>query len=230
MIIGQLVLQEIKQVIPNAVIAGGYVRDTVNDIQFKDIDVFFPLSHKKALSPTRRKHHPIQVLAKKLVKENSNFVSNNNFHLDWQDYDGLIPFLGKLDLTYRGTIPVQIIGYDLPEENFAEKLIETFSFNIDKCYYDGLDTIVSKKAQQDMDWNTLTLCSLPGGIDELPRAMKKYFRLLEKYPNYGFNSPILEVKNIDTVVVNDKESKTSKKWAWEPEIIDVPWAAVEAIL
>lgn len=207
MIIGQCVLQEVRQIFPNAVIAGGYVRDQEMGGEFKDIDIFFPCTPLKDVYVPYKNRQKLYldksqsdlvVGTKKLVQNNSNFKCENyEISRELEKYIVDSDYYGKLDLVYKDTIPVQIIGYRLSIEDFAENLVQRFSYNIDMCYYDGTDTVITKPAQTDIKQGKATLRPLKGcDLSELPKHINKFFRLQKKYPDLRFNgNAALEIKN-----------------------------------
>jgi len=173
MIIGQALLQQIKQFIPDAVIAGGYVRDHVLGGKFKDIDVFIPVKNFQSFNLTLSKLKIDGLTKADVINQ----------------YKGYKTFYTS-DFLFHN-IPVQIIGHRITEGGFAERLLESFNYDIDKMYYDGTDTIISDVAEVDKKNKTCTLSSLKE-MSYLTTALKKYERFKEKYPGYKFKCSGLE--------------------------------------
>lgn len=100
-------------------------------------------------------------------------------------------------------LDVDICGYVHPKitnfegktvlNDFGDKLVSEFSYNIDKVYFDGDTTVQTKEFQHDFKYSEATLVSL-SDISNLPFAMKKFDRLKEKYPHLMFKSTVLELK------------------------------------
>lgn len=112
-------------------------------------------------------------------------------------------YLGKFKGKFMNFITVEIMGYSLPKKDFGDNLVKEFDFDINKCYYNGEDDVLSKEFSRDSRYMTATLSNLDS-IEMLPAAMKKYERMKEKYPALSFSSSILEL-------TMGKEKKSPKK-------------------
>lgn len=180
MIEGQVLLTQLKEIpeFKNAIIAGGYIRDNINNKKFKDIDIFLPVFRRGDYRDRILKIKDIPGLQQDPVPKEKYKGYHTFYTSDW----------------VWNNIPVQIIGHRFKDENFAEDLLQTFNFNIDRCYYDGIDTVITPEAQKDMDSATITLNQLKD-LSYLPTAMKKYDRLKEKYTNFIFKCDCLEITN-----------------------------------
>lgn len=176
MIEGQILLTQIRNKgIPNAIIAGGYVRDHYLGGKYKDIDIFFPVT-------SQRNYYD-------RLDDIKNLDGLEIDKTPKEGYKGYKTFYTKDYLWNK--IPVQFIGHRITEGGFAERLLESFNYDIDKMYYDGTDTIISDVAEVDKKNKTCTLSSLKE-MSYLPTALKKYERFKEKYPGYKFKCSCLE--------------------------------------
>lgn len=105
-------------------------------------------------------------------------------------------YLGKFDCKYMDFLDVDIIGYTpSPDQKktFGEHVVNLFSYNIDKVYFDGDQTVLTKEFERDAKYMEATLCRLDD-LSQLPAAIKKFERLKEKYPKIMFKTNCLEIK------------------------------------
>lgn len=176
MIEGQILLTQIRNKgIPNAIIAGGYVRDHYLGGKYKDIDIFFPVT-------SQRNYYD-------RLDDIKNLDGLEIDKTPKEGYKGYKTFYTKDYLWNK--IPVQFIGHKIQGE-FIPSLMDSFNFNIDKMYYDGVDTIITDEAEDDAKGRWATLNQLKE-MSYLPTAMKKYERLKEKYPVLKFRTTCLEL-------------------------------------
>ncbi len=167
----------------NAVVAGGYVRDSLLGVPFKDIDIFVP------------------------AKNFGNFaskISSLQRHLlldivyeDWDDneYKELSPnYLSKIDATFfpdKGSLDIDFVGYQLPDdEDFGEKLVSEFNLGIDRVYSDKDGLVITKEFYTDYYYSQATLLTSnpDNSMTHYNRSYKKFLRLQEKYPEFWFNT------------------------------------------
>lgn len=197
-IIGETCLQTIHDLgFPSAVIAGGMVRDAVLGSDWKDIDVFIPNS---AFSENQ-----LNVLLNNSSDfELVNLKYGNTISRSYRN----INLIAVADLLYAGGIKVQIMPYDLPDDDmFKYSLINDFNFGIDQAVYDGKEMHLSDAFKQDQKKSTATLMKLTS-IEKLPHAMQKFFRLQEKYPDIIFKCPSLSIKKERKTKAKVKEEET----------------------
>ena len=186
-IIGQLLLKDLQKInkFKSAVIAGGMVRDSHLGGDWKDIDIFTPVS------VTFRDIVNLEKINLVMKDGGAAPKKYNNTGFNYKVYN----------FTYHDTIPVQIVysaQYDttLP---YGEDLIQRFNYGIDQAYWNGEKEGSTEQFKSDLKHSCATLTKLDY-LSELPSAMEKFNRLKQKYPQLIFNSTVLEV-------VKPRESK-----------------------
>jgi len=184
-IIGQSVLSDLKKKFKqfeHAVIAGGMVRDNEFGQEWKDIDVFIPY-----------RGNSVQLLSllSKIDAAGIGLTPDG----DNRPRDEYKLFEFKVtNWLYHKAIKVQLIFVNTESnENFGKDLIERFNYGIDQGYYNGEEVIFSDQFLKDKKSGTISLVKLDN-LSQLPEAMKKFYKLSEKYPKMRFASPLLEVK------------------------------------
>jgi len=184
-IIGQSVLSDLKKKFKqfeHAVIAGGMVRDNEFGQEWKDIDVFIPY-----------RGNSVQLLSllSKIDAAGIGLTPDG----DNRPRDEYKLFEFKVtNWLYHKAIKVQLIFVNTESnENFGKDLIERFNYGIDQGYYNGEEVIFSDQFLKDKKSGTISLVKLDN-LSQLPDAMKKFYKLSEKYPKMRFASPLLEVK------------------------------------
>jgi hypothetical protein len=256
-IVGITALQELRKFkgFENAVIAGGFVRDSIMGGPFKDLDIFIPVSSAVDFREKVSQNFKIETPGVPGIDENVNAarvedwitkhiqegqtrastVKRFNFALSFDHasyhvteknakpavygkdignfkdfiytkngYKEVSPFfMGRYDCKYMDFLDVDICGFKYTSqtkfdgsedtEGFPQALINDFSFNLDKVYYDGETTVQSKEFQRDIKYNEATLSKL-GSMQGLPHAMRKFERLREKYPHLAFRTTVLSLK------------------------------------
>lgn len=156
----------------DAVIAGGFVRDQYLGKKWKDVDIFFPVRGQQDLKDKMAS----------LAKVGFEF----KYSEETEGYENKT-FRGKWDATIDG-FDVDLVGQKMGTKGFGTNLVETFQFGIDRIYTDGKEVVTHPDFDADTKYRVINLRDLPKGVDDLPHAMKKYFRLKEKYPNYNFTT------------------------------------------
>lgn len=123
---------------------------------------------------------------------------------------GMSNYIGHYDCKYMGSIQTDIIGYKYSGEGsqFGEFLMDEFHYWIDRAYFNGIDTITTEEFDRDSRNNTATLCDLKS-IDKLPGAMKKFFKLQEKYPHFMWRTTAIQLKKEDDNKEKEKSDKAS---------------------
>lgn len=211
-VIGETALQELKKVesFKDAVIAGGYVRDSILGGIFKDIDIFIPArnSHEFIDIVNRAfttKPKPVEFRINNTTGKYDAFpalkgaIGNFTEFSDYDDNEYMTynnNYIGKFDCKYMGSIPAQIMGHKFDSKkmsNFGDHVVNDFSYWIDQAYFDGSQVVESENFKKDRDNGTATLCRLEM-IEHLPHALKKFERLKEKYPLFEFRSNILKIE------------------------------------
>lgn len=226
-LLGRTILQEIQKVpgFEGAVIAGGFCRDHILGGNWKDIDIFYP------------NHKDIFGMAKKLSEAK---IENFDILDTLESYDLRNrwiskKFVGLINCEYLGAIRVQIIGYNLPKEDFGKNVVSEFSYGIDQAWTEDGETIkVSDAFTKDKNYGTATLL-IPCKIPELPGNINKFLRLQKKYPNrFSFSCPDLEFKKRPTENKQNRSvtngTNQFKNWAKgrKKEYEAVPLAEIQA--
>lgn len=184
-IIGTSCLKDIRELgFPEAIIAGGMARDHILGGDWTDIDVY--------VSSSRKKWHYVidKFLTEGAVK--FKYIDEPSIRLP-EDYKFTQKLVGVLNLEYLGGIKVQVMAYDLPLDEFGSNVIKEFNYGIDQVYYDGKEVIGSEEFEKDQINETATLLKLDS-VNSLPKAMKKFLKLQDKYPDVKFQCPLIEVK------------------------------------
>ena len=154
----------------NAVIAGGYVRDSHLGREVKDIDVFFPRPPQGSMTKLFDHLGISKEVSKKNMKK---YVTSF--------------FSSKYDAVIDG-MEVDFVVNTLPDnEAFGWSLLETFNYGLDMCFTNGEELFLSDDFNYDVKNSYLRLINLEG-IHNLPHVMEKYARLKAKYPEYEFTS------------------------------------------
>lgn len=203
-IIGETCLNTIHELgYKSAVIAGGMVRDSVLEGDWKDIDIFLPID----------KTNPDKILID--ISGQSDFKVENITmgHSISRNYRN-VNLISVIDLIYMGGIKVQIMPYDLPNDDmFKFNLINNFNYGIDQAVYDGKEIHLSDSFMEDKKRNTATLLKLKS-LADLPHAIDKFNRIKQKYPGIKFACPLLSIKKEK----KKKEEKVTEKLTTLPEI------------
>lgn len=133
------------------------------------------------------------------------YVYEKSMNLDLGSFKGLRQkkssvyqgnnYLGHYNCKYVGNIETDIIGYKYSGDpnQFGEALMKEFHYHIDRAYYTGIDTVTTKEFERDHRNNEATLCMLKD-VQALPGAMKKFFRLQEKYPHFMWRTTCVQLK------------------------------------
>lgn len=183
-IIGETCLNTIHELgYKSAVIAGGMVRDSVLEGDWKDIDIFLPID----------KTNPDKILIDISGQSDfkvENITMGNSISRNYRN----VNLISVIDLIYMGGIKVQIMPYDLPNDDmFKFNLINDFNYGIDQAVYDGKEIHLSDSFMEDKKRNTATLLKLKS-LADLPHAMDKFNRIKQKYPGIKFACPLLSIK------------------------------------
>ena len=89
-----------------------------------------------------------------------------------------------------------IVRKDVPnDETFAEKLIDTFNFGINMCYYDGISITTNEKFDNDQYNHCCTLWNTEVDGQSLLKTLEKYDALSKKF-GLRFENKCLTKKEI----------------------------------
>lgn len=272
-VVGITALQELRKFkgFENAIIAGGFVRDSIMGGTIKDLDIFVPVKSqtefvRKVEDYFVTEKSSYQPAAPKMLKFTENdfqdwideqirkgddpwdqydfeFDRELNIHtavekfklklkvtknignfkeLVWNKngYKKISPkYIGRYDCKYMDFLDVDIVGYlsdtsFLKDFNgnstgdFGPELVSEFSYDIDKVYFNGTDTIQTSEFKRDFRNHEATLCKL-SSISDLPHAMRKFERLREKYPDLLFRSTVLDIKTKEKDQPNQQKYYTA---------------------
>jgi hypothetical protein len=179
-------LGRIRKISPQAVIAGGAVRDDLLGVEPKDYDFFIPF-----------KEYPNVVREFNGGKRHPKSKDYTTSHSDISDV---------YQFEYEG-IKVELMRsrFD-PSEDFGQKVIQSFDFGICMAYYEGSSLIRdTDKFQEDVKNGTMTLYKLQR-ISDLPRSIDRFNRLNGRLGGrYKFTSPRLQLLKDE-----DNSEKTEK--------------------
>jgi tRNA nucleotidyltransferase/poly(A) polymerase len=220
------VYQEIKKLpgLENAVIAGGACRDELMKGPFTDIDIFFPVKSRQ-----------------EYTKVLNNFIGLPEFEITGEvvnhrgiDYINDKGFVAKCDLKYLNNFELDLVGYNVPVEDYPVNIVSTFNYNIDRAYYNG-ELVGLPECLEDIRRNQATLSRLQDA-KYMVVAVQKFERLQKKYPNIKFNTTIKLEKDDknpkEERVTNNDITKTGtynyNRWFYEPRILAERQRAVGA--
>jgi hypothetical protein len=167
------ILEALKQIIPEAHIAGGAVRDTILDRSIKDIDVFLP--------------HAAGDQAAALLRTEFGYVKVG----EWKQYldfsDPMVVRVAKFEKADQ-TIPVCLIGLKEvlgPRDNIAR-----FDFGICQAAWIGGDSMITAGAfKRDIEGETFTLCRADD-LAQYSYSMVRFEKLTaDRYKNWKLVVP-----------------------------------------
>jgi hypothetical protein len=156
-------LAAVRVVFPEAIIAGGFLRDVYFHRTPKDIDIFVPYTLGAATKMLDRFNIPVMV--------GSAYMPGSDVGVIWN-----IPGY---------TLPVQVImmdhGVDIVER------VKKHDFDFCQIWHDGFCTY-STDAFKAMNMNTVTLVDCEDHL-QFKRSMRRWDRLKQKYPDYQLVIP-----------------------------------------
>lgn len=160
------VLQRVKEFAPSAILAGGYLRDTVLDRPAKDIDIFCCAE----VEPMR--------LRRKFPEARLEPFSH---WLEYQDNE----VVSVWNLGTAMGLPVQLIEIDGHPLDRAKE----HDFGICQVWHDGTDMDSTEAFLRDCLDSSFTLvrCENQAQFD---RSMKRFARLSQKYPDHELVIPL----------------------------------------
>lgn len=151
----RFLLEEIQKTSPEAIIAGGAMRDWFHGHTPKDVDIFVSAGFDVTLIP-------------KLI-ENSQ-----------DDPSGELDDTITQSITFGGySLPINIVWCNknvIPMQRF-----EKFDFGLCKIAWDGQTVIEHPEFLWDVKYNLITLRRAPS-IEMLLRSLERYKRFTAKYP------------------------------------------------
>jgi len=175
----------------NAIVAGGAVRDYSFDMVPRDYDIFVPTKNKASLKKLG-----------KLIQERTGVdlgVKDED-----GNYDHIEEVKGVLNFSYEG-IDVDIIGRkEKNDDDFANEVIESFNFGLNKAYFDGASIADEHEDfQKDKKQWSMSLLRLDD-IGQLPKNVAKYQAFNDRLKQYTgssvrFNAPCLTLNKLTRV-------------------------------
>jgi hypothetical protein len=199
------VLAKTQTLFPNAIIAGGALRDTVVDVKVKDIDIFicsslkaqikdfedlFGISKSGTLGGDGVSHHPTDTMS--------------DYALGYSQLDGIPRVREVIDMVLNGT-QYQFIFVNIPPVKFV---YDSFDFGICKIYFDGIKLNITDEFWYDFENKQLTWSGkfLPAQIHHTLFIHR--VNLADKFPNWKF-------------VIEDLHEIEEKKPAKKPAVEEV---------
>lgn len=164
---GVRVLRDVQRIFPSAVLAGGYLRDTMLGRPPKDIDVMV-----KAVDFD--KYTPEQLSALGVVSS-----------MDLSYTQSEVREIAEFD-NEHGNLPVQIVVLDLDLEPVERAL--KVDFGLCQIMHDGWMFAYSDLFVADISARTFTLARCETSA-EFERSMRRFERLKEKYPDFTLRVP-----------------------------------------
>lgn len=158
---------------PEAVIAGGALRDLTHGVPVKDVDIF--VHHTSEFDKKLDKAFPGQW--RKLLTESSTDYLNGTFDT----------VVAVVDLTVDGvTTPIQIIALSvIPTIDAA---MARFDFGICQIVYDGSAVQMTQAFVDDVRGKTFTVIR-SDTEEQMKRTLKRWDRFKEKYPQHALVVP-----------------------------------------
>lgn len=214
-IVGVTLLQEIKKLreFKHAVIAGGFVRDSIYGQEFSDIDIFFPcqssrqyglavdalLGQVKDLS--YKKDTPKSILRKTYRNSHSLYVDHT-------------------DLLYMDSIEVDIIGIKSSVKDFQDNLLDDFDFSINKVLFDGNKIVENPEFTQGHAHGKCLISKMRPDINGLAKIIHRYEEKIKpKYPGFklGSHRYKIEIRDLVKEAKIDELRKERKSSYYKPK-------------
>lgn len=161
------ILNRVQQVFPGAVIAGGALRDTINNRPVKDVDIFIPIST----------HEPLETVYEDIW----DMFAGENIVLDCHSVYGLKTKEDQdRDIFAIFKLKTDNWNYDLIVCAQHACSIHTFDINLCQVAFDGTElkyTMDFKLACENKELKIMN-------INRTDRNAKRLQRLQEKYPDF----------------------------------------------
>jgi len=157
---------------PDAVIAGGCLRDREHGVKVKDIDIFISTSASPELYGT------LGTIKSRLERDgwaDVQICGDESYNAD-ATKRGVV---AVLDMTYPGAPPVQLIAL----KHFT---LEEFDFGICQIMFDGKRIVRTRDYHLDMAKQKFRVVPKVDD-DAFVRIINRWARLKEKYPTWSFD-------------------------------------------
>lgn len=165
------ILKSIQEVTPSAHIAGGAIRDLINDKPIKDVDIFVPAEAPSGHLDSALDRHGLL-----FVREvpHPYFTHSPVVDSSLEYTDG--------DYYSYETLAVNIIRLNQPKLNVIDNL-NAFDFGICRAGYDGNEVFITDAFKHDLARKQFTLlhCNTE---EQFANSMRRYARLKEKYADW----------------------------------------------
>lgn len=175
------ILEAVRREAPEAVIAGGYLRDLNLGAPFVDVDIFVRAD----------RHEDARGLEWSLESEGFDLLESCDLTAEKAE-EYRKHFGGDLIgvSTFRfGEIKVQIVSLDvicpLGEDDFTEAVLDRIDFGACRIAFDGLKVIFRPEYERDIRDGTFTLVFARNGAAVLA-SVKRFERWRERYPDATF--------------------------------------------
>ena len=172
----------------DAVIAGGYARDSICGIPSKDVDIWFcPDAHyyvgENELVSTFCPIFNYNTLAKAL-RELGYTVSNAQF-LTWYNEDESIDWMEDITKIKVNGIPVDLVCLKKPIGRDVQALFDQFDFGICMAALRGKQVIYDERFLEDLKNKTITFYDTSRDKEDMDRVLNDHLpRLKEKFPRF----------------------------------------------
>ena len=167
----RLAIEHVRQTFPDAVIAGGCLRDWLHykDSLIKDIDIFIPGAEDNDIVDYVSNNHS---------KDNpACYVNYGNMSNDD------VSIVCKIEKTCGDGISCDYIGVKVD----SGAILDRFDFGICQIAYDGKSLTCTNEFLTDVTLNTFTLLRCDNA-DQFRRSRERFDRLHLKYPNHTFRN------------------------------------------
>ena len=177
-------LRKIQTVRPEAIIAGGYHRDLLNDVHYSDVDIIVPniISTDNLFNPCTTSEWE-----RLFNLQTNDFRSMDMIQELDEDGDGDYgESASKNIFTAFGMIKNEI-NYNIiiVDNDPIDFVMEDFDFNICKTYCDGKKITFTKEFMADIEHKHLTFAARDVNLEQFARAMQVHLpKLKTKYPTH----------------------------------------------
>lgn len=181
---GLEVLKEIQKTFPDAILAGGYLRDAVMQGKPKDIDIFIPYTEESVVESTVKVWRASELLGARYMpqQEVSRVWDTSTYDVLQEssklDYDDLIASI-------QSELQVQIIM--LQKGMTVESRINGYDFGICQIFTKGEEVFCTQEFLDDVNNKTCTLLVCEDET-QFKRSMRRFERFKKKY--FGLNLKI----------------------------------------
>lgn len=168
----RIVLRSVQDHYPEAVIAGGAIRDLLTGRAPKDIDIFINGALRSAMGVR-------DVMWDEFITQ-PKMVINPEFCDYTIALDG-VEFAMEIDVP-GFPLPVQLIAMTDPVTMISA--VERIDFGICRAAYDGSNIFLAKEFTHDLAHEQFTLVTTERSPEALKRSMERYMRLQAKFPGW----------------------------------------------